>query len=127
MGFNFDKRSAERIAKEVRSHERRVRGVRPPIRNWDAGASTSSLSLGKVTMTVTARSESDELGAGKVQIFDVDDSNTLTLLDDEIDVLNFWATEISSGEYVLLGDSTGGLFVLGRECSEIDDDLTEGV
>lgn len=124
MAFQFDRQSVNRIAKQTREHERRVRSGAPPIRFYPGGGG-GDIQLGKVTETVTAR-EDEMLGKGKVNLFDVNDDNKLEEQDEPTDVLNFWATEIAKDSYVIIGGSTGGLFVLGRECAEDDEDVTEG-
>lgn len=71
MGYNFDKRSVERISKETRSHERRVRGGKQAYKYLNGGGSTGLL-LAKASTAISKRDKL-KLGKGKAKVFDIED------------------------------------------------------
>lgn len=117
MSYSFDEQSVKRLARQTRESERRLRGIRPPIRYYPTAAG-SDLELAQVSSTITARQDLT-LGKGKVKLFDVEE-DTLTLQDEEQDVFNFWGVSIDQDSHVLVGSFASGLVVVARECLAVD-------
>lgn len=121
MSMKIDRRSAERIAKEVREHERRIRGRPEQKKNWPNGTS-SNMQFGKVISDIDGRDRDDVIRFGQVNLYTLEDDK-LILSDDETEVINVWRTKVIKDSIVLIGESDFGSVILGRECpSEIADD-----